>query len=531
VALQDGGACIRENGVAGDVRLSIRLPQGLPGAVRERMAGAIAAFPSATSPAVGGRSDGEAVEISARSLEALLADLATLEDLAPAEPSGSAYDGLVVRRLEPTRDGRPALDYELTLPSLPRHSPMSEQASAAGCGPYAREGLVIPPRTVCVLVPAHNEEGVIATTLRSLLAVWAPEDIYVFSDGSTDGTVAVARRFVPAANVIDHRENIGKSRGLEYMLREVVFPRGYYYVTVVDADSTVEPRFLRESLKVLRRTDVACVVGQVKSTWDARNLYSVYRTYVYFLVHVVLKRLQSLTNSISVASGCATTWKTRVLKQSELDHGLSTEDIDITLQVHRKRLGAIKYVSSAVVWTQDPLTLPAYRRQSYRWDRAWWEGMRKHRLGRRWLYRRPSGFPIGISVIDIATALLMLDIFLVSVVGLVVLPLLLIYPVDLAFALPLLDRQVDVSSRVAILTLLVWQWLWIVGTALLAAVSARRPRVFLYSPLFLPLLYVDTAVYLWAMFSTIRRLYLPRPKTAAGVVTSAWESPVRRIGG
>jgi cellulose synthase/poly-beta-1,6-N-acetylglucosamine synthase-like glycosyltransferase len=520
-----------EGRIGGGVRLSVRLPPGVPGAGRERVAGAIAAFPSSIGPAVGGRCDGEAVEVSAPSLEAFLADLATLDDLAPTEPTGSAYDGLVVRRIAPADATSPDLDYELTLPLLPRHASVSEPGEAAASGPGRGDGLGIPPRTVCVIVPAHNEAGVIATTLRSLVAVWAPEDVYVFSDGSTDETVAVARRFVPAENVFDHRENIGKSRGLEYTLQEVIFPRGYYYVTVVDADSTVEPRFLRESLKVLRRTDVACVVGQVKSTWDPRNVYSVYRTYVYFLVHVVLKRLQSLTNSISVASGCATTWKTRVLKQLELDHGLSTEDIDITLQVHRKRLGAIKYVSSAVVWTQDPLSLPAYRRQSYRWDRAWWEGMRKHGLGRRWLYRRPSGFPIGISVIDIATALLMVDIFLVSMVGLIVLPLLLINPVDLAFTLPLLDRHVDVSSRVAILTLLVWQWLWIVGTALLAAVSARRPRVFLYSPLFLPLLYVDTAVYLWAMFSTIRRLYLPRPKTAAGVVTSAWESPVRRTGG
>jgi cellulose synthase/poly-beta-1,6-N-acetylglucosamine synthase-like glycosyltransferase len=499
--------------------------------VRERVAGAIAAFPSSIGPAVGGRSDGEAVEVTARSLDGFLADLATLEDLAPVQPSGSTYDGLVVRRVVTTQDETSDPDYELTLPPLPRPSAMTGPESATRCGSYTREGLVIPPRTVCVIVPAHNEAGVIAATLRSLVAVWEPEDVYVFSDGSTDETVAVARRFVPAGNVIDHRENIGKSRGLEYMLHEVIFPRGYYYVTVVDADTTVEPRFLRESLKVLRRTDVAGVVGQVKSTWDPRNLYSAYRTYVYFFVHVVLKRLQSLTNSISVASGCAATWKTRVLKQLELDHGLSTEDFDITFQVHRKRLGAMKYVSSAVVWTQDPLTLPAYRRQSYRWDRAWWEAVRKHRVGRRWLYRRPSGFPIGISVVDIATVLLLMDIFVIGVMGHIVLPLLVIFPVDLAFTLPLLNRHVDVSSRVAILTLLAWQWVWIVGTALLAAVSARRPLVFLYSPLYLPLVYVDTVIYWWAMFSTIRRLYLPRPKTATGVVTSAWESPARKVGG
>jgi hypothetical protein len=159
MAEHDGRACIPEGGAERDVRLSVRLPLGVPDAVRRRVVAWIDAVPSSTAPAVGGRSDGEAVEVSARSLEAFLADLATLEDLAPVEPAGSAYDGLVVRRVAPAQDVRSELDYELTLPALPRHAAAAGPERAIRCGPYAGDGLVIPPRTVCVIVPAHNEES------------------------------------------------------------------------------------------------------------------------------------------------------------------------------------------------------------------------------------------------------------------------------------------------------------------------------------------------------------------------------------
>jgi poly-beta-1,6-N-acetyl-D-glucosamine synthase len=382
----------------------------------------------------------------------------------------------------------------------------------------------VPPGTTAAVIPAHNEETVIEATLRSVLTNYLPQDVYVFCDGCTDQTAEIARQYLPAANVIDHHRNIGKSMGIEYTFQNYVFPKGYLYVTVIDADSTMEPSFLYESLKVLRKKNVACVVGQVKSRWEPTNVFSVYRTYVYFVFHAIFKRLQSLTNSVSIASGCATTWKTRVLQQLDFDHRLSTEDIDLTVQVHRKRLGAIKYISSAVVWTQDPFTIPSYRRQNVRWDRAWWEALRKYKLGLRWIQSTEAGRP-RLSVIDIGTALLILDAAFVLVFGLVGLPLLLLYPVDFQFSF--LVWHVDVSSRAAILQLLAWQYVWIVGMALVASIATRRPRVLLYSPVYPLLLYVDMFIFAWAFLSTLKSLYAHERRTGT-TFTSAWISPERR---
>jgi glycosyltransferase involved in cell wall biosynthesis len=49
---------------------------------------------------------------------------------------------------------------------------------------------------VSILIPAYNSEHSLAYTLRSAIAqVWEPKEIIVVDDGSSDGTLAVARQF------------------------------------------------------------------------------------------------------------------------------------------------------------------------------------------------------------------------------------------------------------------------------------------------------------------------------------------------
>ncbi|MFN8556512.1 MAG: glycosyltransferase [Dehalococcoidia bacterium] len=376
----------------------------------------------------------------------------------------------------------------------------------------------IPPGVVAVIIPAHNEAAVIAATLRSVLRVHHPADIYVFCDGCTDATVPLARRYLPYGNVIDHRQNIGKSRGLEYTLNTYVFPRRYYDATIVDADSTMEPQFLVASLRALRRRNVACVVGQVKARWYGDNIISVYRTYTYTMWHVILKRLQSALHAVSVASGTATTWKVRVLRQVAFDHELSTEDIDLTFQVHRRRLGAIKYVPSAVVWTQDPQTMASYRRQITRWYRAWWEGMRKYYVGIRWV--QAGGGRLRLSLFDVSMLLTMLD-MAVCFISALLLPALVLHPVEMDL------RIVVLNTRFAVLYFFLWQYCTTIASALLVAVITGRPRVLAYSPLFIFFLYMDAVIHVRTLASTARSLYR-KGAEVAGAPLSAWASPERR---
>ncbi len=78
-----------------------------------------------------------------------------------------------------------------------------------------KDGPVDSPRTVAVIVAAYNEEGCIGERIENLLHQdYPPEQLSVLvgSDGSRDGTVAVASQFAdPRVRVIDFVENRGKA--------------------------------------------------------------------------------------------------------------------------------------------------------------------------------------------------------------------------------------------------------------------------------------------------------------------------------
>lgn len=62
---------------------------------------------------------------------------------------------------------------------------------------------------VAAVIPAYNEEGNIARVLRVLVPMEAVDEIIVVSDGSTDRTAEVARRY-RRVRVVELERNVGK---------------------------------------------------------------------------------------------------------------------------------------------------------------------------------------------------------------------------------------------------------------------------------------------------------------------------------
>jgi cellulose synthase/poly-beta-1,6-N-acetylglucosamine synthase-like glycosyltransferase len=60
-----------------------------------------------------------------------------------------------------------------------------------------------------------------------------------------------------------------------------------------------------------------------------------------------------------------------------------TEDFDITVQVHRKKLGKIVFIPQAINYTQDPQTLRDFCKQTQRWQRGFFQAVKKYRIGVR----------------------------------------------------------------------------------------------------------------------------------------------------
>lgn len=108
----------------------------------------------------------------------------------------------------------------------------------------------VPPVRFLVVVPAHDEEEVIAATLHSIAAARRPGDLLlVVADHCTDATAAIARS--AGAEVLERSGGDGgRAAALQHGLRHAEAWEWDAYVSI-DADSVIDPRFFASCERVL----------------------------------------------------------------------------------------------------------------------------------------------------------------------------------------------------------------------------------------------------------------------------------------
>lgn len=230
--------------------------------------------------------------------------------------------------------------------------------------------------TIGVVIPAYNEERVLESSVRSLLKVLPKRHVYIVSDGSTDATAKIAKRLVP--NILALRKNRGKAEALQALILKYELTKRYQYIFFFDADTRLGPNFIKEVKKAIKSERPACIVGTVAS--DRNRLISAYRVYEYGFTQMFFKTAQNVMGTILIAPGCAAVYRTDVLAKLDFSQRTLTEDMDFTLQIHKKRLGRVAYCSRATVVTQDPETFGDYWKQISRWNTGFWQNIFLHRL-------------------------------------------------------------------------------------------------------------------------------------------------------
>ena len=104
---------------------------------------------------------------------------------------------------------------------------------------------------VSILIPAYNAEEWIADTLRSALAqTWENKEIIVVDDGSTDQTLAVARRFESDSVRVVSQPNQGAAVARNAALS---LSKGDY-IQWLDADDLLAPDKIAKQLEALDRS-------------------------------------------------------------------------------------------------------------------------------------------------------------------------------------------------------------------------------------------------------------------------------------
>jgi cellulose synthase/poly-beta-1,6-N-acetylglucosamine synthase-like glycosyltransferase len=240
--------------------------------------------------------------------------------------------------------------------------------------------------TLIVIIPAYNEEMVIASTLKSIIdAGVQPIHIYVINDASKDRTAEFAGAM--GVNVINNPKNLGKAGGVTRALDIILSDNDHItHVCFLDADTILDEDYFNEMQRTLHNDMLKCyqsggdpisvLCGKVKSI--PHNWLTAFRAYELWQSHAIHKIAQAKLKGITVAPGCTSTYSVKALRNVDWSEDTSTEDMDATIQVALNG-GIIKYESKAIVYTQDPSTIKDYIGQiERRWYPGTWQVMGKH---------------------------------------------------------------------------------------------------------------------------------------------------------
>lgn len=341
--------------------------------------------------------------------------------------------------------------------------------------PIARK--TVRRKQLALLLPAHNEELILATTIRSAISAGQRrEHIYVVDDASSDATRREALRHLPAQNVLSV-ERSGKAGAVRKAIKHFKLEKKYLWLHIADADSLFCPNYFRIYRQQLDTSKYAAAVGFVQSMRG--NWLAHYRCFSYTYGQHIFRRLQGWLRMISVMPGPVSCFRTDILQHLNFNTGSTTEDFDLTLQIHRLRLGGIVFIPAAVNYTQDPKTLRDFIRQTLRWQRGFFQGVRRYRLC---LQRQRIDLCIGFTFLE--AALYLAQVF-------VVMPLLL-----------------SSNNTQMALTIVVADFILLSILAILSAIAAQRATVLTALLYYHPLRIIEVTIFFIALVEVLimRRL-------------------------
>lgn len=180
---------------------------------------------------------------------------------------------------------------------------------------------------VSVLIAAYNEEKVIAEKITNLSQLdYPPEKIefLIGSDGSSDQTVAIAKRYSHIKNltVLDLPRE-GKVNALNALLKEA---KGEILV-FSDANTLYHPKAILNLVKYFTDNRIGCVSGQLRYKVDTTAGFGAKSESSYWKYENWVKMLESKVGRLSGANGAIYAIRGGILK--EVRKGIINDDFYI----------------------------------------------------------------------------------------------------------------------------------------------------------------------------------------------------------
>ena len=276
---------------------------------------------------------------------------------------------------------------------------------------------------VTIVVPAHNEQITIRSTIESLLKLhYKLYEIVIVDDGSTDQTAAILRdafrmrqiarpihRSVPCQEVeavyetrefkvpitLICKKNGGKSDALNMGINAARYP----YFICMDADSVLQYDSLEKIVRpVLEEGSVVAVGGAVRPCNGTEIRDG--RVISYRMPDKILPCMQVLeydrsflaarilfdqfNGSVIISGAFGLFKKSVVIDAGGYDTSTMGEDMELVVKLHVfcREHGIpyrVRYATDAICWTQAPESLRDLSKQRRRWHIGLFQTMMRHR--------------------------------------------------------------------------------------------------------------------------------------------------------
>lgn len=227
------------------------------------------------------------------------------------------------------------------------------------------------------VVPAHNEEDVIADTIESLINQnYDPAlfDIVVIADNCTDKTVEIIKSYERAIAF----ENISKKadpRGKPHAIAKYVQSnhwKKYDYIAFIDADNIVDENYLKEmNSQLIAYPEFTVVQGYLGMKNVSTSITASGYAAVYFITNRAVQYANYRLGWNAAIGGTGFVLDTEYLEERGWNPRSYTEDFELQVELSMagRRSGWNHF---AVVHDEKPNSFIASHHQRTRWAQGHW---------------------------------------------------------------------------------------------------------------------------------------------------------------
>ena len=223
--------------------------------------------------------------------------------------------------------------------------------------------------SVCVIIPAHNEETVIAATIENIMSLdYEKFEVFVVDDRSVDNTAVVLQNLEQKYNgklriLIRDKDAIpGKSA----VLNDAFKLTDKEVICVFDADARVRKDFLKTLLPYLAPEEIGAVQARKVISNKDENLLTRCQNNEYTLdCHYQLSR-DSINGAVELRGNGFLVKRAAMEEVNGWNNNTITDDLDLSTKLHLKAWG-IRYCPIAEVYEEGITEFLPLLKQRRRW--------------------------------------------------------------------------------------------------------------------------------------------------------------------